>query len=290
MKKRKFGKHEDYISIVGLGGLSIKDAGQKVSNSLVSYAYDKGVNYFDVAPGYGDAQELMGRSIKQYRNSVFLACKTSSRGFSESLNDLHNSLKMLNTDHFDLYQLHGMKTRDDFERVTAKNGALEALIKAKHQGKIRYIGFSCHSVLVANLLLDYFNFDSILFPVNWALILKSKFGLEILDRCNKTGIAVLAIKAMANTLWEDKDLRGFPNCWYKPLTDKKMIDLAVKFALSEDIVSFLPPGDSNLFRLGLDAALSFKRIDKLEIENLRNLAFKSSPIGSKDEIFLGAKM
>ena len=290
MKKRKFGKHDDHISIMGLGGLSIKGSGKKVSNSLVSYAYDMGINYFDVAPGYGDAQELMGKSLKQYRNSVFLSCKTSNRGFSESLNDLHNSLKMLNTDHFDLYQLHGMKTRDDFERVVAKNGALEALIKAKYQGKIRYIGFSCHSVLVANLLLDYFNFDSILFPVNWALILKSKFGLEILDRCSKEGTAVLAIKVMADTLWGNKEIREFPNCWYKPLSQKKMIDLAVKFALSEDIVSFLPPGDASLFRLGMDAAISFNRINRFEIEELRNFAFENSPIGSKDEIFLGPKM
>ncbi len=290
MNYRKFGKHDDLISIVGLGGLSIKGQEQKVSNSLVSHAYDKGVNYFDVAPGYGDAQELMAKSLRPYRNSVFLACKTSSRGFNDSLNDLHNSLKILNTDHFDLYQLHGMKTRDDFEKVVAKNGALETLIKAKQQGKIRYIGFSCHSVLVANLLLDYFNFDSILFPVNWALMLKSKFGLEILERCNKDGTAVLAIKAMADTLWEDKNLRDFPNCWYKPLSQKKMIDLAVKFALSQDIVSFLPPGDGGLFRLGLNAAISFKGINKFEIEDLKNLAIKSSPIGSKDEVFLGPKM
>ena len=285
MQKRKFGHNDDLLSIVGLGGISIKNTSQETSNNLVKYAFDNGVNYFDVAPGYGDAQELMGKSLKGIRKDVFLACKTSNRSSEESQKDLDNSLKLLKTDYFDLYQLHGMKSEKDYELAASKGGALETLINAKDKGKVRYIGFSCHSIKVANMLLDNHEFDSILFPVNWGLILKVGFGPEILKKAEKTKTAVLALKSMADTLWKDSN-RDYEKCWYKPLSDKKMVDLAVKFTLSNNVVSFLPPGDENLFKMGLEAALNFNEISKEELNFLKNKSISSSPIGSSEEIFI----
>ena len=133
MKKRKY-KKNDLLSIIGLGGISIKGLGLKNSSNLISYAYDNGVNYFDVAPGYGDAQELMGEGLRSYRKNVFLACKTKYRNQLDSTNDLNNSLKLLKTDYFDLYQLHGMKTYNDYQNVVSKDGALKTLIEAKEKG------------------------------------------------------------------------------------------------------------------------------------------------------------
>ena len=151
--RRKY-KKNDLLSIIGLGGISIKGLGLKNSSNLISYAYDNGVNYFDVAPGYGDAQELMGEGLRSYRKNVFLACKTKYRNQLDSTNDLNNSLKLLKTDYFDLYQLHGMKTYNDYQNVVSKDGALKTLIEAKEKGKVRYIGFSCHSIEVAKLLIN----------------------------------------------------------------------------------------------------------------------------------------
>jgi predicted aldo/keto reductase-like oxidoreductase len=286
MEKRKFGIHDEMLSIVGLGGISIKNTGQNKSDRLVRYAFDNGVNYFDVAPGYGDAQELMGRSLEGIRNDVFLACKTSNRRSKEADQDLENSLKLLKTNHFDLYQLHGMKSEKDFELVSSKGGALETLIKAKKQGKVKYIGFSCHSIKVAHMLLDNFEFDSILFPVNWNLILNAGFGPEVLKKADETETAVLALKSMADTLWKDSNIRDYEKCWYKPLNDKKMIDLAVKFTLSNNVVSFLPPGDESLFKMGLKAAQNFEKISNEELNFLKNKSIHSDPIGSSEEIFI----
>lgn len=285
MKKRKFGHHSDQLSIVGLGGISIKNIGQERSDRLVNYAFDNGVNYFDVAPGYGDSQELMGNSLKDIRKNVFLACKTANRSSKKSLDDLENSLKLLKTDYFDLYQLHGMKSEKDYQLATAKGGALETLINAKKQGKVRYIGFSCHSIKVAHMLLDNHEFDSILFPVNWNLMLNVGFGAEILQKAEETKTAVLALKSMADTLWKDSN-RDFEKCWYKPLSDKKMIDLAVKFTLSKNVVSFLPPGDENLFKMGLEAALNFEEISSEELNFLKLKTLHSDPIGSSEEVFI----
>ena len=138
------------------------------------------MNYFDVAPGYGDAQELMGEGLRSYRKNVFLACKTKYRNQLDSTNDLNNSLKLLKTDYFDLYQLHGMKTYNDYQNVVSKDGALKTLIEAKEKGKVRYIGFSCHSIEVAKLLINEDIFDSILFPVNWGLMIKDHYNYIIL--------------------------------------------------------------------------------------------------------------
>jgi len=285
MQKRKFGRHNDLLSIVGLGGISIKNTGQEGSDSIVKYAFDKGVNYFDVAPGYGDAQELMGKSLKGIRKEVFLACKTSHRDAQESQKDLENSLKLLKTDYFDLYQLHGMKSEKDYELVASKGGALETLKNAQDKGVVRYIGFSCHSIKVAHMLLDNFDFDSILFPVNWNLILNVGFGPEILKKAEKTKTAVLALKSMADTLWKDSN-RDYEKCWYKPLSDKKMIEKAVKFTLSNNVVSFLPPGDEDLFKMGLEAALNFKKISNQELNFLKKQSMHSSPIGSSEKIYI----
>ena len=108
------------LSVVGLGGIVVKDTSVKESEKIINFAYERGVNYYDVAPGYGNAQELMGPGISKIRNKIFLACKTNKRDQVGSEYDLNDSLKKLKTDYFDLYQLHGMKTEDDFHKVSSK--------------------------------------------------------------------------------------------------------------------------------------------------------------------------
>ena len=288
MLYRNYGKNKKQLSVVGLGGISIKGLGLKESSKIINLALDKGVNYFDVAPGYGDAQKLMGEGLKNKRNNVFLACKTKSRTLKDSNKDLEDSLQTLKTDYFDLYQLHGMKTKEDYEKVIGKNGALETLEKAKKEGKINNIGFSCHSIEVAKLLLKTFSFDSILIPINWKLILNHNFGVEIIDECNQLGVSVLALKVMADRQWNSKKERelSYKNCWYKPLSNIKNINLAVRFALSRNITSFLPPGDPDLFLKGIKAVESYSKINEIEIEILKNLAKVETSIGSREEIFI----
>ena len=286
MIKRQYGKHKEFLSVIGLGGIAVKGQGQNNANNLVSLAYDHGVNYFDVAPGYGDAQELFGVALENYRKNIFLACKTGKRNSKESRLDLENSLRLLKTDYVDLYQLHGMTTRDDFIQATRSDGAMETLVTAKEEGKVRYLGFSCHSIEVAKLLIGHFNFDSILFPVNWALILKNDFGPEIIEICKDKNIAILALKTMAHKLWDNPSIRKYKNCWYQPLDDTEMINLSVKFTLSQPVVSFLPPGDPGLFLKGLDAVKQFHPITEREKNFLAEEARRTNSIGSKTEVFI----
>ena len=202
---RKYGPKKINLSVVGLGGIVVKDTNPFEAEEIIEHAHNNGVNYFDVAPGYGNAQELMGPGIEGIRSDIFLACKTNKRDKENSKIELEDSLKKLKTNYFDLYQLHGMKTDEDFNNVSSKDGALETLFEAKEQGIVKHVGFSCHSVSVADKLIDNYDFDSILFPVNWALMLKHNFGAELLKKCEERDISVLALKCMANELWSDNN-------------------------------------------------------------------------------------
>jgi len=287
MLYRNYGNNKQKLSVVGLGGISVKGLGQKKATEIINYAVDKGVNYFDVAPTYGDAQELFGVGLKGHRNKIFLACKTKFRSSKDATEDFNNSLKLLKTDYFDLYQLHGMKSKEDYEEAMGKNGVLETLDKAKKDGKIKHVGFSCHSTEIAELLIENYDFDSVLLPVNWNLILKQGFGKDTIDKITKKGISVLALKVMAHRLWKTKKERenSYKNCWYKPLDNQKEINLAVNFALSQNITSFLPPGDHKLFYKGLEAVENYKKIDQKEINQLIDLK-NNLPIGSNKEIYI----
>tara|TARA_B100000683_G_C12479898_1_gene550960 strand:- start:105 stop:968 length:864 start_codon:yes stop_codon:yes gene_type:complete len=284
---RKYGPKKINLSVIGLGGIVVKDTNPFEAEEIIKYAHNNGVNYFDVAPGYGNAQELMGPGIEDIRSDIFLACKTNKRDKENSKIELEDSLKKLRTNYFDLYQLHGMKTQEDFNNVSSKNGALETLFKAKEQGIVKHVGFSCHSVSVADKLIDNFDFDSILFPVNWALILKHNFGTELLKKCEERDISVLALKCMANELWPDNNRGDFKKCWYKPLTDKKLIKLAIKFTLSKNVISFLPPGNTSLFKTALEIVKNdLDEISNNEIEILKKYSESTNAIGSSEEVFI----
>jgi predicted aldo/keto reductase-like oxidoreductase len=199
MEKRILGKTGERLSILGFGGIVAAQVNQKDANNYVAEAIDGGVNYFDVAPTYFDAEDRLGPALEGKRNNIFLACKTEDRTKAGSLELLKQSLKKLRTDHFDLYQLHAMKTMEDVERIFASDGAMETFLKARQEGLIRYIGFSAHSEEAALALMDKYDFDSVLFPVNWVNIFNSKFGVKILEKAEEKGIGRLAIKSMAKT-------------------------------------------------------------------------------------------
>ena len=288
MLYRNYGKNNQKLSVIGLGGISVKGLGEKKATEIINYAIDKGVNYFDVAPTYGDAQELFGSGLRGHRNKIFLACKTKFRSSKESIHDLENSLRILKTDYFDLYQLHGMKSKNDYEKAMGKNGVIETLDQAKKDGKIKHVGFSCHSTEIAELLIENYDFDSVLLPINWNLLLKQGFAKDTMHKITKKGINLLALKVMAHRLWKNNEERenSYKNCWYKPLDDQKEINLAVNFALSQKITSFLPPGDHSLFLKGIEAVENYKKTDQRKINQLINLDNNNLPLGSNKEIYI----
>lgn len=278
--KRPYGKKGDQLSIIGLGGIVLARLPQGEANALAREAYEKGINYFDVAPTYWDAEERMGPAIKSFRDKLFLACKTTRRDAKGALEELENSLRKLQTDHFDLYQLHGLSKMEELEQCFAPGGAMETFLKAREQGKVRYIGFSAHSEEVALEAIKRFPFDSVLFPFNFVTLFKGNFGWELLKEAPKRGITLLALKAMAKTHWQEGDKR-LEKCWYKPITNPKLAELALRFTLSLPVAAAIPPGDENIFRMALGLGERFRKITPREEKQLRTEAEKLTPIFSR---------
>jgi aryl-alcohol dehydrogenase-like predicted oxidoreductase len=161
--RRPLGKTGEHLSIIGFGGILVMNEEANAADNIVAEAVDRGINYFDVAPSYGNAQERLGLALKPYRDKSFLACKTDGRLKEDSHTDLENSLRLLQTDHLDLYQFHALTKMTDLDKVLGPGGAIETFEAAKKEGKIRYIGFSVHSVETALAALDRYDFDTVLF-------------------------------------------------------------------------------------------------------------------------------
>ena len=253
MERRALGKTGESLSILGFGGILVMNSTQAHANSLVAKAIHNGINYFDVAPTYGDAEDRLGPALQPYRNNVFLACKTSRRTAVDSEKELHNSLKKLRTDHFDLYQLHALNSIDETKQALGKGGVLETLLKAREKGLIRYLGFSAHDVPAALYAMKHFDFDTVLFPCNFILYEKGNFGPSIKKEAQSRGMGMLALKSMALTKWaEGTDDHPYPKCWYEPITDIELAHLALRFTLGEGVTALLSPGEEKFFQIALD--------------------------------------
>jgi aryl-alcohol dehydrogenase-like predicted oxidoreductase len=253
---RRHYRDETELSIIGLGGMLLVGMEQNAADRIVSESFERGVNYFDVAPFYGDgeAEKTMGKALTPYRGKVFLACKTLERTAEGAQRELEHSLRQLRTDHFDLYQFHAVSDEEEVEEIFAPGGACEALLRAREQGKIRYIGFSAHSAAAALTMFNRFRFDSVLFPINFICYERGNFGPQVVQKAKELGTARLAIKAMAHGPWRKGEQRKYPNCWYRPIDDRALARQALRFTLSEGVTAAVPPGDERLFRMALELA------------------------------------
>ncbi|KPJ55575.1 MAG: oxidoreductase, partial [Planctomycetes bacterium DG_58] len=201
MEKRVLGGTGEELSVVGFGGIVAMNETQEDVDHYVAEAIDRGVNYFDVAPTYGDAEERLGPALEPYRGKVFLACKTGERSASGAKHSLEASLKRLRTDHVDLYQHHGVTSMSEVDRILSPGGALEAFVEARDKGLVRFLGFSAHSEDAACTLLDPFEFDAVTFPINFAAWLKGNFGPRVAEAAAEKGVGFLALKALARCQW-----------------------------------------------------------------------------------------
>jgi len=282
MEKRILGKTGFEISILGFGGIIVDKTEQPAADKIVAEAVDWGINYFDVAPSYGNAQYILGPALAPYRKNVYLACKAEKRDAKCSLEQLHESLKALKTDYFDVYQLHGLDDQEEIKTVFAPGGAMETMVKAKEQGLARNIGFTCHTQEAAfEIMRQYDGFSTVLFPINWAYWLEKGTGGKLLAEAAARNMGVIAIKGLAYRRWLENEEMPYPKCWYKPIfDDDELAALAFRFTLSRDIDTAISPGDIRMFRLAHDI-IENNRILALsqdELDVLRDRAHKITDI------------
>ena len=287
LPQRAYGDMGERLSIIGFGGIVVSGVEQEHANRVVAGAVERGVNYFDVAPTYGDAEIKLGPALEPYRKDVFLACKTTQRTKEGAAAELKESLRRLRTDHFDLYQLHAISdVRKDVDAAFEQGGAIEVFIEARKQGQVRHLGFSAHSEEAALTAMARYDFDSILFPVNFATFHEGGFGPRVIEAAQSKGVAILALKAMARQKWpaDDPMRKQYPKCWYQPLTDRNEARLGLYFTLSQPITAAIPPGDESLFQMALDLAMGFRPVSEEEEEALREIARSLNPLFTRSDL------
>jgi predicted aldo/keto reductase-like oxidoreductase len=281
LPRRELGRTGERLSVVGLGGMALAREPQADVDALVREAFEAGVNYFDVAPSYGNAEDVLGPALEPFRRNVFLACKTLARDAAGAAAELETSLRKLRTDHVDLYQFHALKESGDVDKILGPGGAMETFARAKREGKIRFIGFSAHDQATALLAMDRFAFDTVLFPVNYVCWHAGGFGPAAVDKAREKGLGILALKALARTSWKPGETRtGCIKCWYEPILDPAEQALSLRFTLSRPVTAAVPPGDPTLFRRAVALAGKFSPLTMNEEAELKRRAEGLAPIFS----------
>ena len=279
IERRTFGKTGDKLSVIGFGGFVLDNSTPEQARDWVREAFEASVNYFDVAPEYGQAEERMGPALEPYRKKVFLSCKTGHLNQAAATEELDRSLSRLRTDHFDLYQLHHVTSLKEVETILSADGAIKALEAAKKAGKVRFLGFSAHSVEAALALMEGFAFDSIMFPVNYATWHAGNFGPQLLARAKEKQMGILALKAMAKRPWpKDADRKAHPGCWYEPMTDPAEALMGLRFTLSHPVTSALTPSDEGCLKLALKLAPKITPLQSDEIAAIKQKAMTIAPL------------
>ncbi|MBN1894333.1 aldo/keto reductase [bacterium] len=278
MGKRLLGNTGESVTLIGFGGVIVMNEEQGTAESRVAEAFDRGVRYFDVAPTYGNAQERLGPALEPYRKKCFLACKTTQRSAEGAEKELHESLNLLRTDHFDLYQLHALTTREDVETAFGPKGAMEVFLKARKEGKTRFLGFSAHSEEAALLAMAHYHFDTILFPVNFVCWHQGNFGPAVLEKAKEKGMGILALKAMARGPVPEGAEKPYEKCWYRPIEEDPLLETALRFAWTRGACAAIPPGEYPFFLKAVEMAGRYKPLTAGEEEYLKKTAEGMEPL------------
>jgi predicted aldo/keto reductase-like oxidoreductase len=278
LPRRILGRTGEKISVVGFPGLALRHYDQERCNEGLLNAFKRGLNYYDVAPAYGKDGECeikMGIGLKAVnieRDKIFLACKTKMRDKEGARFELERSLKRLKTDHFDLYQMHCLRTPDEVKKALGPGGAIETFLKAKEEGKVRYLGFSAHTTRGALDVMNGFHFDTAMFPINFVEFFKIGFGKAVIELAHKQGVGILAIKAMSKGPWPEGTKRT-RQWWYRATESQYETDLAMRFVLSQkNVVAGIPPSFLDLLDRAIEAGRSYRPIKEDETMKLQEMA------------------
>ncbi len=282
MEKRRLGKTGQLSSILTFGGFALSRLSQKEADAGIEMAIEAGINRIDVSPIYGEAESRLGSWFGRHGNSFFLGCKTAERTKSGAREGLHRSLKTLKVDHFDLYQFHMVDNSRELDTILAPDGALEAVLEARKQGLVKYIGITGHHPLLHNEALQRFDFDTVMFPLN--RVHAAHFSgwndwRPLLKTAQQKDVGVFAIKVVAKGLWANGDESNQEyNTWYEPFDEPAEIEKCYRYTLSQAITSAVMPGELRLWPAIIAAAERFKPLALKEQKTLVSEVVQYQPL------------
>lgn len=265
MQKRRLGRTEQKSTIVIFGGAALSSVSQEEADQAVALALEHGVNHIDVAPSYGEAELRLGPWMETHRQDFFLACKTGKRTKEGAAEELRRSLERLGVDHFDLYQLHALDELEELEIALGPGGAMEALLEARGEGLLRFVGITGHRPTTQAEALRRFDFDTIMFPLNFVLRAHRDERNDwegLLKLAQEKDVGVMAIKAIAKGPWPT-ETRAY-HTWYEPFDDQGGIDRALWYTLSQEVTAAVTASDVRLMSKSVDAAERFRPLSSEE--------------------------
>jgi aryl-alcohol dehydrogenase-like predicted oxidoreductase len=258
IEKYPFGStgHQSTRVIFGAAALSAME--QDKADAILDLLLEYGVNHIDTAAAYGDSELRIGSWMREHRDRFFLATKTGDRTYEGARASLARSLERLKVNQIDLIQLHNLVEETEWQTAFGPRGAVEALLEARAQGLVRFIGVTGHGSQAAAMhrrSLEQFAFDSVLFPYNFTMLGIAQYRADVealIKLCNERGVATQTIKSAARRRWQNGSERKFS--WYEPLRDRDALRRAVHFVLSRPGLYLNSSSDTTILRDILETA------------------------------------
>lgn len=251
MIKRRLGRTNLEVSIIGFGGIPVQRVDNAEAHQILKRASELGANFLDSARGYTISEERIGHGIHGQRDQWILATKSMAGDYESMKRDIQISLDNFQTDYIDLYQFHFVKDMEKYDQIMGENGAYKALKEAQEEGKIGYIGITSHAIDVLERAVETDCFDTIQFPYN----LIERQGEKLFERAKQKDIGVIVMKPIGGGAIDNGEL-------------------SIKFILQNDNISTIIPGMEKVEEVEKNMPLG-KRIEPLteaeakEVEHLR---------------------
>ena len=272
MEHRRLGRTGHQSSALVYGAAALSDVDQDTADASVQEALDAGINHFDVAADYGDAELRLGPWMPRIRDDIFLATKTGDRDREGAWASINRSLERLQTDRVDLIQLHAVGDLEELDKVTARGGALEAALQAQEQGLASHVGITGHGHEAPSTHLEALRrhaFATVLTPLNAAVWQRSDYRADyeaLVAEVQRQDVGLMTIKTVARRNWPQGSDQTYTT-WYEPYDEAEKIRAGVSWVLSHpELTGLATPGDVRLLRHVVAAERN--RMDVADAESL----------------------
>jgi aryl-alcohol dehydrogenase-like predicted oxidoreductase len=275
VEQRRLGRLGHLSSVLIYGAAALSEVDQDTADASIQLALDAGINHFDVAASYGDAELRLGPWMPTIRDRIFLATKTGLRDRDAAWAQLNHSLERLQTDHLDLIQIHAVGDLEELDLVTRSGGSLEAVARAREEGLATWVGITGHGHQAPATHLEAlarFPFATVLTPLNFVLGQDPAYLADyqaLVAEVQAQDVGLMIIKTVSRRNWPEEPVEHGYNTWYEPFDDQRRISAAVAWVLSHrEVTAIATPGDVRLLPLLIEAEQRRAKTNLAEAEQV----------------------
>jgi aryl-alcohol dehydrogenase-like predicted oxidoreductase len=275
VEQRRLGRLGHQSSVLIYGAAALSEVDQDTADASIQLALDAGINHFDVAASYGDAELRLGPWMPTIRDQIFLATKTGLRDREAAWAQLNHSLERLQTDHLDLIQIHAVGDLEELDLVTRSGGSLEAVARAQEEGLATWVGITGHGHQAPATHLEAlarFPFATVLTPLNFVLGQDPAYLADyqaLVAEVQAQDVGLMIIKTVSRRNWPEEPVERGYSTWYEPFDDQRRISAAVAWVLAHpEVTGIATPGDVRLLPLLIEAEQRLAETNLAEAEQV----------------------